>query len=102
MNIKSRQYQFWLRCEKFELLKLFEDYILSGDDTRLPEVEECFHDGKNCGGEQDMGKFLSEKEKDAKNTDSFFEDLKSKMKQKLDTYFGQFKKDFHAYLNKKT
>lgn len=101
MNTKSRRYQFWLKCEKIELLKLFDDY-LTDDDTRLPEVEGCFNESQQSGEEDDMEVFLSKKKDDAGRTDSFFGDLKSKMKLELDSDFSKFRDEVSKRLSRKT
>lgn len=84
----SRKYQFWLKCEKIELLKLFQVYISTDDDEkRLPEVQDC------VVGEDDMEKFLKDKEKDAQDLEDFIKELKQKTEHELQREHDKFKKD---------
>lgn len=89
----SRKYQFWLKCEKIELKKLFQEYILTDDeDKRLPEVgpvvQHCMSKEEE---EKDMEHFLIKKDKDARNTEDFINSLKGRMEHDLQREFDKFR-----------
>lgn len=94
----SRKYQFWLKCEKIELLKLFQVYISTDDDEkRLPEVQQCVSAG------DDLEQFLKDKEKDAGVLEGFIEILKQNMEQELQREHDKFRKalkEQNTWMNK--
>lgn len=83
----AKNYQFWLKCEKIELLKLFKDYVSASEVESLPEVCNLI---KNDNGD-DVANYLKEKEEAAEKLEDFIKKLRQAMKHELQRKHDQFR-----------